>query len=275
MSSRTIGIVSTLIFHLGLLLLLWATGFSTPLPLPAEEGVMINFGDGPDGSGPAEPSPQPRSAPRSQPVRPADTPTPLTQDYEEAPALPVPDRKPAPKPTAKPQPQQQPKPSTPEQPLEVQPEPTPEPPKPALNQRAMFPGQKANGAGTSGEGETGKAGNQGSPDGSPDSGSRIGGASGGGGTGGSGISHTLNGFDATSLPKPQAPGANGTVVVRVEVDANGRVVSAIGGQKGSTILSGPVVSACEEAAKHSTFKRKAGNTDTRAIGQIIYRFKTN
>lgn len=274
MNSRGIGILSTVIFHLALLLLLWATGFSTPLPLPAEEGVMINFGDGHDGSGPAEPSHQPRSAPRQQAPRPADTPTPLTQDHEEAPALPVPDRKPTPKPTTKPQPQPQPT-TTPEQPSEAQPEPTPEPPKPTLNQRAMFPGQKTDGASTSGEGETGKAGNQGSPDGSPDSGSRTGGASGGGGAGGSGISHSLNGFEATSLPKPQAPAANGTVVVRVEVDASGKVVSAIGGQKGSSILSGPVVTACEEAARRSTFKRKAGNTDGRAIGEITYRFKTN
>lgn len=273
MNSRGIGILSTIIFHLALVLLLWATGFSTPLPLPAEEGVMINFGDGPDGSGPTEPALQPRTAPRQQAPRPADTPTPLTQDHEEAPALPVPDRKPAPKPTTKPQPQAQPT-TTPEQPSEAQPEPTPEPPKQTVNQRAMFPGQKANGSSTSGEGDTGRPGNQGSPEGSPDSGSRTGGASGGGGTG-SGISHILDGFDATNLLKPQAPAANAIVVVRVEVDASGRVVSAIGGQKGSTILVGPVVTACEEAAKRSTFKRKAGNTDTRAIGEITYRFRTN
>lgn len=233
---------------------------------------MINFGDGPDGSGLNEPSIS-QAASRPQPRPTQSEPTPLTQDYEEAPALPVPPRT-STKPTTKPTPKPTTQPTTaPEQPINAQPEPTPEPPKPTLNPKASFPGQKSDGSASSGEGDSGRPGNQGSPDGSPDSGSRTGGGNGAGGTGGNGISHSLDGFEAVSLPEPQTIAVNGIVIVRVTVDASGRVVSVNGGVKGTTITDAFVIKACEEAAKKSSFKRKVSSNVNEAKGVITYNFK--
>lgn len=268
MESRAWGVIGSLIFHIGLIILLLATGFSTPLPLPAEEGVMINFGDGPDGSGLNEPSiSQAASRPQPRPTQ-AD-PTPLTQDYEEAPSLPVPPRtttKPTTKPTPKPTPQTT---TTPEQPTTTQPEPTPDPPKQTVNQRAMFPGQKTDGSASSGEGETGKAGNQGSPDGSSDSGSRTGGGNGAGGTGGNGFS--LAGRKLVgSLPEPvYNVDKEGTVVISIRVDAQGNVISADVDR-----TTGSVDADLVDAARKAAMKAKFSATDAALQkGTITYKFR--
>lgn len=268
MESRAWGVIGSLIFHIGLIILLLATGFSTPLPLPAEEGVMINFGDGPDGSGLNEPSiSQAASRPQPRPTQ-AD-PTPLTQDYEEAPSLPVPPRtttKPTTKPTPKPTPQTT---TTPEQPTTTQSEPTPEPPKQTLNPKASFPGQKVDGSASNGEGETGKAGNQGSPDGSVDSGSRTGGGNGAGGTGGNGFSlkgRSLRG----DLPKPDYNvKKGGIVVIKIRVDALGNVTSAEP-TTGGTTTDSDLVKAAVEAAKKAKFNKAEADLQ---VGTITYRFK--
>ena len=49
------GIAGTIIFHILLLLVLIFFGLSTPLPLPGEEGILINFGDDDQGFGKVEP----------------------------------------------------------------------------------------------------------------------------------------------------------------------------------------------------------------------------
>src|SRR5690554_8053295 len=87
-------------------LFLWA--FFTPLPLPEEEGILVNFGDTEQGLGMPEPQPQqrqPQPEPQQQQVEettpppvpsnvppPQSTPTPakeelMTQDFEETAAL--------------------------------------------------------------------------------------------------------------------------------------------------------------------------------------------
>lgn len=268
MESRAWGVIGSLLFHIGLIILLFVSGFSTPLPLPAEEGVMINFGDGPDGSGLNEPSiSQAASRPQPRPAQPE--PTPLTQDYEEAPALPVPPRtstkpttKPTPKPTTQP-------PTAPEQPTNAQPEPTPEPPKQTVKQNALFRGQKSDGSASSGEGDSGRPGNQGSPDGSPDSGSRTGGGNGAGGTGGNGFSlegRSLRG----ALPEPvYNVKKSGVVVVQIKVDAAGNVTFAEFKQKGSTTTDSELVRAAIDAAKKAKFSSADANLQE---GTIIYRF---
>lgn len=272
MESRAWGVIGSLIFHIGLIILLLATGFSTPLPLPAEEGVMINFGDGPDGSGLNEPSiSQATSRPQPRPTQ-AD-PTPLTQDYEEAPSLPVPPRtttKPTTKPTPKPTPQTT---TTPEQPTTTQPEPTPEPPKQTADLSKLYkPGQKTDGSASSGEGETGRSGNQGSPDGSPDSGSRTGGGNGSGGSGGNGFALTGRSLRG-SLPEPvYNVKKGGVVVVKIRVDASGNVTSAEFQQKGSNTTDADLVKAAIDAAKKAKFSSADAALQ---VGTITYRFKQN
>ncbi|MCL3779114.1 hypothetical protein EMN47_01825 [Prolixibacteraceae bacterium JC049] len=59
------GLIGSAIFHALLILLLVLLGFYTPLPLPAEEGILVNFGDNKNGKGMMEP-PRPR---RTQPVK--------------------------------------------------------------------------------------------------------------------------------------------------------------------------------------------------------------
>ena len=44
-------------FHVIVLLLLIFLGFFTPLPLPGEEGILVNFGNSENGLGDREPSP--------------------------------------------------------------------------------------------------------------------------------------------------------------------------------------------------------------------------
>jgi len=51
------GIIGTIITHAVILLLLLFLGFYTKLPLPVEEGILVNFGDSETGIGAEEPAP--------------------------------------------------------------------------------------------------------------------------------------------------------------------------------------------------------------------------
>ncbi|HKI87608.1 MAG TPA: hypothetical protein VKA38_01185 [Draconibacterium sp.] len=101
------GIIGTVIYHVIILLLLIFLGFFTPLPLPGEEGILVNFGTSDNGLGDREPSPAKRNPEPVQPVRqeekkvpppPPSTPPPtpktetakevaITQDYEKTAAI--------------------------------------------------------------------------------------------------------------------------------------------------------------------------------------------
>jgi len=100
------GIIGTIVFHTILLLILIFLGFFTPLPLPGEEGILVNFGTDDTGFGEREPAPAKRNPEPVQPVveqeeitpPPATTPPPtpqpevaeeeaMTQDYEETAAI--------------------------------------------------------------------------------------------------------------------------------------------------------------------------------------------
>lgn len=102
--SKRIGFVGTLLFHAGIVALLFFLGFRTPLPLPEEEGILINFGNTDQGAGRKRPATaQSRPAQKSKPkpilkkkevVKPIKkiTSSPkekiLTQNTEDAPTLP-------------------------------------------------------------------------------------------------------------------------------------------------------------------------------------------
>lgn len=51
------GFIGTIVIHAVVLLLLMLFGFFTPLPLPGEEGILVNFGDSETGFGTEEPAP--------------------------------------------------------------------------------------------------------------------------------------------------------------------------------------------------------------------------
>lgn len=116
-SERKKGIIGTVIFHVILLAVLMIFGFFTPLPLPGEEGILVNFGDSKYGQGKTEPSParkkqrtpapsqktKPKAAspPKketSQPVAQKSDTKPakeaaMTQDYEKTAAIDAAERK--------------------------------------------------------------------------------------------------------------------------------------------------------------------------------------
>lgn len=102
------GIIGTLLYHVLILLMLIFLGFFTPLPLPGEEGILVNFGDSDVGSGVREPSPvrntpQPQQTVQQEEKEEVPPPPPpaqprtsqpkaaeevaMTQDYEETVAL--------------------------------------------------------------------------------------------------------------------------------------------------------------------------------------------
>mgnify|MGYP003987876879 FL=1 len=63
------GIVGTIIFHSSILLILILFGFFTPLPLPGDEGILVNFGTSDNGFGDREPSPARRNPAPVEPIQ--------------------------------------------------------------------------------------------------------------------------------------------------------------------------------------------------------------
>lgn len=118
-----------------------------------------------------------------------------------------------------------------------------------------------------GEGDDNKEGVKGNEKGDPDSNKYY------GNTGsGSGGNYNLAGRKALSKPIEQPDcQEEGIVVVRITVDKNGKVVSAIPGVKGSTNTAACLLKPAKEAALRTTW-----NADDKApsnqVGTIIYRF---
>lgn len=270
LSSKNKGIISTIAVHGILILLLMVLGFTTPLPLPAEQGILINFGTSDDGMGAMEPKvEQDASAPKSaSTLKQEEEESPLTQDTEEAPSLTV--KKEAKKKQEASKIKETTKQENNATTNQNQTDTQTEKPREA-NKKALFPGQKVDG-GNTGEGETGKQGNQGGEEGSPDSQSRIG-SVGGGGDAERGISANLNGRTALKLPSPDyPPQKSGKVVVRVTVDKEGNVTKAVPGIKGSTTLDNELLKAAEKAALIAKFN-VSNNAPAYQIGTITYIFK--
>jgi colicin import membrane protein len=263
------GIIGTTIFHVVIALIIIFLGFSTPLPLPGEEGIIINFGTDDDGLGFTQPSRQQASTPppRPRPVTQTETETPvLTQDIEEAPSLPQPRREETRRPepvNPVEQPRQEPVPDpVPEEVAEVVPERRPNP-------NALFPGRTATGSTGTSEGETTGTGNQGRETGVPESPHRIGGDSGSP----DGISFSLAGRNPLSLPLPDYNHqVDGIVVVEVTVNRNGEVTHAIPGVRGSTTLNESLLNSARRAAERARFNVRPDAAQFQK-GTITYHFR--
>ena len=98
------GLLGTIVFHIVIAVVFIIFGFTTPLPLPEEEGILINFGTDEEGFGLIEPSaayqpeqeeasaPEVTSIPETEPTTTEEEI--LTQELEDAPeveAVPVKD----------------------------------------------------------------------------------------------------------------------------------------------------------------------------------------
>jgi colicin import membrane protein len=120
------------------------------------------------------------------------------------------------------------------------------------------------------QGVTYGTGNQGVPEGSANV-DRYG----PGGGIGNGVSASLDGRTSLSLPKPQYPGnEEGIVVVQVTVDKSGLVQKAEAGVRGSNTADPGLIAAAKKAALQARFN--VDNNDSRSAlqtGTITYRFR--
>jgi hypothetical protein len=104
-------------------------------------------------------------------------------------------------------------------------------------------------------------------------GSGYGAGSGGGSGGGSGYS--LNGRKALSKPAPKYTcNEEGTVVVEVTVDQNGKTVSANAGIKGTTNKASCLLEQAKIAAMNTKWSADE-NAAAKQVGKIVYNFNLN
>jgi len=262
------GIICTLLFHIIIGAIFMIFGYSTPLPLPGEEGILINFGNADDGFGIEESmyseaiqEQVKEEVQETQETTSSDSEDGLTtQDFEDAPAVHEQGQK--------------------EKTEDKKPEPKPEPEKEEkveekeerkVNENALFPGRNRNTNSNSNEGETAEdQGNQGSTTGSIDSQNHSGGNS----MGNNGTEFNLKGRNQVgTLPKPSYnEQIEGKVVVEITVDKYGTVTNAVPGVKGSTTLDATLLAAAKRAALKARFDKKP---DAAAYqkGTITYYFK--
>jgi outer membrane biosynthesis protein TonB len=244
-------ILGTVLFHLVLLLLFFFFGLRTPLPLPAEEGVMVALGFGDQGIGAF--LQQPSAAPAPAATRPQTSPEDVvTQDTDESMAIPPATTQTRPVPTEQP-----PRPTTTQQTQPQEPQQRPDP-------RAIFPGSSQTGSTTQSQGTTGQPGSQGDPTGSPT------GAPSGSGQGGVSYSLGDRGHQYLDVPKMQ-PGKFGKVVVTIWVDREGRVTRAVAGARGTTTTDRTLWDLSEGSARRTRFTPKS-DAPQEQQGSITYNF---
>lgn len=291
------GLIGTLVTHGALLLFLMYFSIINTIPVPAEEGILVNFGDSETGLGMEEPAPGERE-PSVNPIESASeklvvSPPPakklkeleaeeqvVTQDVEKTVAVKTPKVN---KVVEKVDPEKQRlaeeerirkqellRQQQEEQRLLAQ---------AAAEQRKIgeINSRTKNAFGGGGKGSpdskstsqgvTYGSGNQGVPQGSANV-DRYG----PGGGIGNGVSASLDGRTSLSLPKPQYPGnEEGVVVVQVTVDKSGLVKKAEAGFRGSNTTDPDLIAAAKKAALQARF-----NVDNNApafqVGTITYRF---
>ncbi len=234
---------------------------SPPPPELGTGGILVNYGTSPEGMGSDYMSTEePSKAEHPNHTRPTKVtpapPTPqkavteqsdkkvVTQNTEDAPEVNNSSKKPT-------------KSVSTEQPAR--------PAKPTLNQNALYKG-KANGGTGAGDGTTGTPGNQGSPNGSNLSNNYTGTGSGNGG---------LALKNRSYVYKPSVEGSNripGLIVVEIQVDKQGNVLSAHAGAKGTTITDYGLFTQCENKAKTAKFNASEDAPDTQG-GYMTFVFK--
>jgi len=312
-SEHKTGLIGTIITHAVILALLLFFGFFTPLPLPGEEGILVNFGDSETGIGTEEPAPSesaplkdqeekqmevktPPPPPQKKVAAPAVKEAVLTQDLEKTVAMETAKKKKEAEKIKDLEKEKILKEKRKQEELEKQQQVEADRLRNAeiarqkrdeeqklaqaaaeqrkageISNRAKnaFGGSGKGSADSksTGQGVTYGAGNQGSPQGTANAEKY-----GSGGGVGNGVSFSLDGRSAQSLPKPYYPGnEEGVVVVQVTVDKNGVVKKAEAGVKGSNTANPELIAAAKKAALQAKF-----NVDENApafqIGTITYRF---
>lgn len=247
---RKWAVIISVMVHAGLALMLALWSWTIPMPPPPEQGVLINFGTGPDGQGMEEPSPEmAQQTPTQADITPQEKS--LTQDFEDAPVL-------------KKIKEQKKKETVASKPLAS----APTEPVRQVNQRALFSGKGT--SASSGEGLGNTPGNQGSLNGVANAPHGSGTGIGNGGNG----NFRLQGRNIVgSLPKPQYTVNNaGTVVVEIIVNRDGNVIKANALVQGSTVQDDALFKAAEKAALRARFTNSENGADIQR-GTITYHFR--
>lgn len=279
---RKQGLFVSAVTHLIVAVLLIIATFRIEVPVPTEEGLLVNFGFDETGEGLYEPAPQPEAVvppPPSSGDEGADEAL-LTQDFEEA--VEVKKSEPTPEELRK---QAEARAAEQRRREEAEAErkrieqETAERKKREEEQRRLneISNRTRNAFGNTGntgtagqsEGVAGGQGNQGVPTGSDSV--RVYGP--GGGAGDNKPSYELGGRKAQALPLPKYDiQKEGKVVVEVTVDRSGTVTKAVAGVKGSTTLDEYLLRVAREAAMKAKFD---SNPDAPPfqMGTITYNFK--
>ena len=230
--NKTIAVAVTVAVHALVVVLLVIMALTTPLPLPGEAGVEVNLGMYNEGMG-VQQQPKPSEVTQPSAPQPETADETMTQDMEETDYV------------------------EPEKPKD-------EPP--TIDPRALFKPVTPQEEQPSSEGNTDNQGDQGNPNG----GENIANYEGQGGAGG-GPSYDLGGRNAKSLPRPSTDfNEEGTIVVDIWVDQDGRVQRTQIG-KGTTISNSKMRETAINAARSSVF---APDKDAAELqkGTITYKF---
>ena len=294
--SKIAGTIGTIVVHALLLLVLLFTGIIPNIP-ETEEGLTVNYGTDMNlGDGLYEPAPQSAiedqlvEEPKVEPVVPTTPPTASepdiveeeleTQDIEESLAV-----KQAREEAEKKRKEEEKRLAEEKRKAEEEAKRIAEEKRKAEEKKKAeeakkqqiankFNGLFNNGQGTNtsstGQGDTGKEGNKGNPYGDTNSTSYT-----GGGTG-NGHSYSLKGRTLIGkIPEPEyEQNEEGTVVVTIEVNAAGNVISAKAGAGGS-ILDATLRKAAEKAAMKAKFNVINGSSTDIQIGTFTYYFGLN
>jgi outer membrane biosynthesis protein TonB len=292
--NRLAGIIVTLVVH-GLLFLLLFFLYITPPDPPFGDnagGTAVNFGTVDEGMGDQQQftavpvkiaEPVKENAPTPPPAE-AKSPENLeTQEKEDAAV--IEEKKIVKKEKVKPNPDATYKPTKVTKPAE------PTPPKPKVNNDALFPsGAQGTPNKSTGDGTGHKKGDQGKPNGDPNSSSYKGNGTGNGtgdgpgngnGPGGYGPGGgpgpgnvRLSGRSLRSRPPVKNPCENtkGKVVMEIRVDRSGHVTAAKFTQSGSTTADECLINTAHQAAMKYTFDENSTAAETQ-VGSITFIFK--
>lgn len=270
--------IITTVISVTLILLLLLFGF-TYLDPPPEKGIAINFGTSEVGSGdvqPTEPiksSPQKNTTPPNEPQEEMSTPVKeevTTQDTEEAPVIEKDKNKKKNKSQEEKETKDPVKEVKPQKEKEPEKQPDPQPEKStsdAIN--SILNGPEKEGKANGGEGNDNQAGDKGDPEGDPNAKSYYGQGKGLDGDG----NYRLGGRKALNKEKfVQDCNESGIVVVKIEVNQQGKVISASAGSQGTTNTARCLMEPAKRAALATKFNSDV-NAPVKQTGYIEYEFK--
>lgn len=273
------GIIGTILFHAFLLIILYILGFTTPLPLPPEEGILVNFGEEVTGFGDIEPEQNDGFKEADKDMEPIEdfqsNEGYNTQNNEEAPEVNT-GKKELLTEKEKEKEKQRIEEIERIKKKEIEEQQRRDREEKEKKQKEInkmvanaFSKGKNSDVESSSEGITKGDGNQGNESGSIHSDNYTNINSQGDG----GISYSLTGRNPLILPKPEYNyQVEGKVVVEVTVNQNGKVTQAVPGVKNSTTLDDNLLKAAKEAALNAVFDVKT-NAPAFQKGTITYLFK--